>query len=235
MSKILYDGARRSRAYDGLDVYLSQISGPLLTREEEFALAVKKMRGNRNARRELINRNLKLVVNVAKKYTYRGVPLLDLISEGNQGLMEGIDRYNPYNKKKAKLSTYARYYVRKNILNALKKERRRYLAKYHPKDGPVTFVSIDEPTGDDGESMETLITDIHARMPYDDICERSDSAFVHNLLKKLNPQQRKVLELRFLRLNGKKKTLEEIGKIYHVTRERIRQIQNEALAKLRAN
>ncbi len=266
--------AMDERDDQGMRIYLREIGKvELLSPEEEIELARRIKKGDEQARQKMIRANLRLVVKIAGDYARLGLPLLDLISEGNIGLMKAVTRFDP--KKGGKLSTYAAWWIKQGIRRALANQsktirlpshmvdklfrmRRTYEAMTHElgrqptaqevalrMDVPVQRVkywlevsqrvtSLDEPIGDEGrESQSDLVSDPDARSPFDDLNDRQllDEMLEH--LKVLNERERTILERRF-GLNGKEpESLEEVGKKLGITRERVRQLQNQALATLR--
>ncbi|MFN0069055.1 MAG: sigma-70 family RNA polymerase sigma factor [Limisphaerales bacterium] len=259
---------------DALRLYLDEIiQTPLLTPTEETALARRVQAGDPAAREHMIKANLRLVVKIARDYEGLGVPLLDLISEGNVGLMKGVDRFDP--DKGAKLSTYAAWWIKQAIRRALAMQARtirlpegaieraaqirQAIAKlkeilgHEPTDAdlaeelgldikqvrlyrePVSAaVSLDQPLGDEDSSLvKETVADAKAVNPSDLIGAMHDSALARQLLGSLTERERAILHLRFGLDSGEGMTLEEIGVRFGVTRERIRQIEAEALKKLR--
>lgn len=257
-----------------MKVYLHEIGRtPLLTPQQEIELAGKIKEGDRDARALMISSNLRLVVTIAQDYANLGLPLLDVISEGNIGLMTAVDRFDPL--KGAKLSTYAAWWIRQSIKRALsgqsktirlpaylgdKISKMRRVALYlseelgrEPTDdelgeeigiasGKVSQLkaasihpaSLDAPISDDdltefGESVE----DEQARTPFELLRDKDLHNDVDGLLKGLNDREKKIISQRFGFDGGERKTLEEIGRKLRVSRERIRQLENIALSKLR--
>ena len=254
-------------------IYLREIGRfPLLTPQEEFELATKIAQGDRRARALMITSNLRLVVTIAHGYANLGLPLLDLISEGNIGLMRAIDRFDP--SQGAKLSTYAAWWIRQAIKRALSDHGKTIRLPVHlgdkilkmrriarqmseelgrePTDeelgeeigltsGKVsqlkTFstrpASLDAPIADDdltefGES----VADGEARTPFELLRDKDLHNGVDDLLEGLNDREKKIISQRF-GLDGGPKTLQEVGNELGVSRERIRQLENSALSKLR--
>jgi len=259
---------------DAFQLYLREIGQvPLLTPKEEVALAKRIKRGDKAAREHMIKANLRLVVKIARDYEGMGVPLLDLISEGNIGLMKGVERFNP--GKGAKLSTYASWWIKQAIKRALSNQaktirlpvhvvdrlalirkaevRLREMFDREPTDEEVAEeleldtkkvrqyrdasrapVSLDAPVGDDDSSrVSEIIADSNAANPFEEIRRGTDTELVREVLATLTERESSILALRF-GLNGENEmTLEDVGERFGVTRERIRQIQELALKKLR--
>ena len=259
---------------DPVKVYLKEIGRvPLLTPEEEVELAERMAKGDPAARKRLSEANLRLVVSIAKRYVGRGMQFLDLIQEGNLGLIKAVEKFD--HTKGFKFSTYATWWIRQAItraiadqartiripvhmvetINKVKKVSSQLLHKngHDPSaeeiaeelDMPIDKVreimrvaqepvSLETPIGEEEDShLGDFIEDSDAPAPAD--------AASHTLLKEqledvpstLTPREKKVLELRFGLEDGRNRTLEEVGKEFNVTRERIRQIEAKALRKLR--
>jgi len=241
-------------------VYLREIGRiALLTPKQEIELAAKIKQGDREARALLISSNLRLVVTIAQDYANLGLPLLDLISEGNVGLTVAVDRFDP--SKGAKLSTYAAWWIRQSIKRALSNQGRTIRLPVHlgeeigrePTDDELgeeigiasekvshlktastSPASLDAPISDDdltefGES----VADEQARTPFELLRDKDLHNDVDGLLEVLDDREKEIISQRFGFDGGEQKTLEEIGRKFRVSRERIRQLQNEALAKLR--
>ncbi|MDR0993814.1 MAG: RNA polymerase sigma factor RpoD/SigA [Verrucomicrobiota bacterium] len=258
----------------GMDIYLREIGQvDLLTPEEEVELAARIQRGDEAARQKMIRANLRLVVKIAGDYARLGLPLLDLISEGNIGLMKAVDRFDP--KKGGKLSTYAAWWIKQGIRRALANQgktirlpshiveklfrmRRTQEAMLHelgrsptPEElaermaVPVKTIrhwleisqrptSLDLPLGEDGrENLGDTLSDAHAKSPFAALNDQQLLEEMTANLAALDARERTILEYRF-GLNGRTaESLEEVGERVGVTRERVRQLQNAALAKLR--
>jgi len=259
----------------GIKIYLREIGQtPLLTREEEVVLARRIKKGDQAARQQMIKANLRLVVKIAHDYASYGLPLLDLISEGNIGLMKAVERFDP--KKGGKLSTYAAWWIKQSIKRALANQSKTIRLPVHlvdkiarmrrvgmqlaeefgrePTDeelaeelnmtaakitqlrtAAIRPASLDATVGqeDDGASLGDMIGDEAAHMPSDMLSDKNLRTAVLDLLHVLDERELKIITMRF-GLDGKKEmTLEEVGRKFKVTRERIRQLQNIALRKIK--
>jgi RNA polymerase primary sigma factor len=259
----------------GIKIYLREIGQtPLLTREEEVKLARRIKRGDQAARQHMIKANLRLVVKIAHDYSSYGLPLLDLISEGNIGLMKAVERFDP--KKGGKLSTYAAWWIKQSIKRALANQSKTIRLPVHlvdkiarmrrvamqlaeefgrePTDeelgeelqmapakiaqlrtAAIRPASLDANVGqdDDGASLGDLIGDENASTPSELFSDKNLRKSVMDLLHVLDERELKIITMRF-GLDGKKEmTLEEVGRKFKVTRERIRQLQNIALRKVK--
>src|SRR6202522_3683449 len=258
----------------GIKIYLREIGQtPLLTREEEVKLARRIKRGDQAARQQMIKANLRLVVKIAHDYSSYGLPLLDLISEGNIGLMKAVERFDP--AKGGKLSTYAAWWIKQSIKRALANQSKTIRLPVHlvdkiskmrrvalqmseelgrePTDdelaeevglssGKISQLktvsirpaSLDAPISeDDSTEFGEIVGDEDAQTPFELLRDKNLRDEVSELLEVLDDRERKIIFQRFGLDGGKPKTLEEVGKKFGVTRERIRQLQNIALAKLR--
>jgi RNA polymerase primary sigma factor len=259
---------------DTLQLYLREIGQvKLITPKEEIILAKRIKKGNRKAREQMITANLRLVVKIARDYEGLGLPLLDLINEGNIGLMKGVERFNP--RKGAKLSTYASWWIKQSIMRALANQSKTIRLPVHvvdkvahirkaevklrdafnrePTDQEVANhlgldprriqqyrdaskapISLDAPIGaDEPQRISEVVADPNAAAPFDRLVRENDTELVQQVLATLTPRENKILAMRFGLDDGRPKTLEEIGEQLGVTRERIRQIQEEALNKMR--
>jgi RNA polymerase primary sigma factor len=260
---------------DTLQLYLNEIGQvKLLKPEEEIQLAKRIKKGDKRAREQMITANLRLVVKIARDYEGLGLPLLDLINEGNIGLMKGVERFDP--KKGAKLSTYAAWWIKQSIMAALANQSkiirlpahvverlakmRRAEVELHdtfdrePTDQELAEhlgldarrirqyrlaakapVSLDAPLGEDEPNrISDVVADPNAAAPFDRIVQENDAGLVRDAMAGLSERETAILGLRFGLDGAKPKTLEEIGAQFNLSRERIRQIQDEALAKMRA-
>ena len=259
---------------DVLQLYLREIGQvKLLTPQEEIVLAKRIRRGDKRAREHMIKANLRLVVKIAHDYEGMGLPLLDLINEGNIGLMKGVERFDP--RKGAKLSTYASWWIKQSIKRALANQSKTIRLPVHvvdkvahirraevklrealdrdPTDEELAHeldldprrirqyrqaskapVSLDAPIGDDAsERVSEIVADPNAAAPFDRLVQETDTQLVREVLGTLDQRENKILTLRFGLEDGQERTLEEVGARLGVTRERIRQIQEQALKKLR--
>ncbi len=258
----------------GFQLYLRQIAEyPLLTVQDEVKLARKIKRGDEEARAIMVRSNLRLVVKIARDYSNYGLPLLDLISEGNIGLMKAVERFDP--KKGGKLSTYAAWWIKQSIKRALANQSKTIRLPVHlvdkiaklrrvstqmteelgrePNDeelaeevgmavakvsalksAAIRPTSLDQPLGDDDSTaLGDIIGDEEAQDPFELLRDKDLREEVGDLLDVLDDRERKIINSRFGLDGQKTKTLEEVGVKFGVTRERIRQLQNIALQKLR--
>jgi RNA polymerase primary sigma factor len=255
-------------------IYLREIGQtPLLTPQEEIDLAARVKKGDREAETLMIKANLRLVVKIARDYANLGLPSLDLISEGNIGLMKAVERFDP--AMGGKLSTYAAWSIKQSIMRALanqsktirlpaylvdkiSKIRRASLQMSdelgrEPTDDELAQeigisrskvsqlktvsirpASLDAPISDDDSTeFGEIVGDEDAQTPFELLRDKNLRDEVSDLLAVLDDRERKIIFQRFGLDGGKPKTLEAVGKKFGVTRERIRQLQNIALAKLR--
>ena len=259
---------------DPVRMYLKEIGRvPLLTMEQELALARAAQAGDADARRKLSEANLRLVVSVAKRYAGRGLPFLDLIQEGNLGLMKAAEKFEP--DRGFRFSTYATWWIRQSItraiadqgrviripvhlvesINRVKKTTGELLRKNgrEPTAEEIAVrldmepdrvrellqlaqdpISLETPVGEEEDAhLEDFIQDEEAGVPVDEAGRELLRRELANVLKSLTPREERVLTLRFGLEDGQARTLEELGKEFNVTRERIRQIEAKALRKLR--
>jgi len=257
-----------------IGLYLREISQvPLLTPAEEIKLAAQIKRGNKRAREKMIKANLRLVVKIAHDFSTFGLPLLDLISEGNIGLMKAVERFDP--KKGGKLSTYASWWIKQSIKRALANQSKTIRLPVHLVDkiGKIRRVANRmteelgrEPTSeelaeelglavakvthlknvavrpasldarinaDDDTPFGDLVGDDRAEDPFAALRDKDLRDEIVDLLDVLDARERKIISYRFGLDGGRERTLEEVGKKFGVTRERIRQLQNIALLKMR--
>ena len=259
---------------DPVKVYLKEIGRvPLLTPEEEIELAIRISEDDQEAKKRLAEANLRLVVSIAKRYVGRGMQFLDLIQEGNLGLIKAVDKFD-YTKG-FKFSTYATWWIRQAITRAIADQARTIRIPVHmvetinkvkkansqllhqngreaTPDEIAEFlempvdkvreilrvaqepVSLETPIGEEEDShLGDFIPDDDALAPADAASMSLLKEQLADVLKTLTPREAKVLSLRFGLDDGNPKTLEEVGKVFNVTRERIRQIEAKALRKLR--
>jgi RNA polymerase primary sigma factor len=257
-----------------LQLYLREIGRvKLLTPKEEITLARRIRRGDKRAREQMITANLRLVVKIARDYEGLGLPLPDLINEGNIGLMKGVQRFDP--RKGAKLSTYASWWIKQAVRRALSNQSKTIRLPVHvvdkmthirrvevklretldrePTDEEVADdlglnarrvrqyreasrapVSLDSPIStDDTTAISEIVADASAAAPFDAIVKHNDNQLMQEVLATLEPRESRILAMRFGLDHGRPKTLEEVGERLGVTRERIRQIQEQALQKMR--
>jgi RNA polymerase primary sigma factor len=258
---------------DPLKLYVRQIGdGRLLTPAEERELARRKDLGDEDAKRRLIECNLRLVMSITRNYTRAGVPLLDLIQEGNLGLIRAVEKFD-YSLG-YKLSTYATWWIRQSISRALAEQgrtirlpvhvadqvrrvtrARRVLGQKLNRDPSIDeiakeadfppkrvaelleliqdHVSLETPVGDGESLMSDLIEDHNAAAPEMETSNKLRASELAEAIARLKPRQQQVLVERFGLNGGKPKTLEEVGKILGITRERVRQLETRALRELR--
>jgi len=259
---------------DPVKVYLKEIGRvPLLTPEEEVELAERMAEGDPYARKRLSEANLRLVVSIAKRYVGRGMQFLDLIQEGNLGLIKAVEKFD--HTKGFKFSTYATWWIRQAITRAIADQARTIRIPVHmvetinkvkkvssqllhknghdataeeiaaELDMPLDKVreimrvaqepvSLETPIGEEEDShLGDFIPDDDAPAPADAASHTLLREELEDVLSTLTPREKKVLELRFGLVDGRNRTLEEVGKEFNVTRERIRQIEAKALRKLR--
>src|SRR6266699_3247900 len=225
----------------GIKIYLREIGQiPLLTPQQEIELAAKIKKGDREARALMIRSNLRLVVKIAHDYANLGLPLLDLISEGNIGLMKAVERFDP--AKVGKLSKMRRVSLqmseelgREPTDDELGEEIGIAAGKVSQlKTVSIRPASLDAPISDDDSTeFGEIVGDEDAQTPFELLRDKNLRNEVGGLLDVLDDREKKIIFQRFGLDGGKPKTLEEVGKKFGVTRERIRQLQNIALSKLR--
>lgn len=273
-SGILQESLDKAISGDPVRMYLREIGKErLLSAEEEVELAQKIEQGDKKARERLINANLRLVVSIAKKYMGRGLTFLDLIQEGNIGLMKAVEKFDW--RRGYKFSTYATWWIRQAITRAIADQARTIRIPVHmietigkfkkvqreleqklerpptareiakkmkidvSKAREIMKISV-EPTsleasvGDEKDSkLKDFIQDLTGAKPEDAAGKELLEKHIVEVLSTLSPREKKVLELRFGLADHQPRTLEEVGKVFGVTRERIRQIEAKALRKLR--
>lgn len=259
---------------DPVRMYLKEIGTvPLLTAEEELELAERKSEGDNYAKERLIEANLRLVVSIAKRYTGRGMSFLDLVQEGNLGLIKGVEKFDY--KKGYKLSTYATWWIRQSVtraladqartirvpvhmvetINKMSKMQRKLTLElgYEPSVAELANAlemteekvmeimqiarepaSLETPIGEEDDSnLGDFVADSNAVTPEGNVESVMLREHIDILLEDLKERERQVIVLRFGLEDGHPRTLEEVGKEFNVTRERIRQIEAKALRKLR--
>ena len=259
---------------DPVKVYLKEIGRvPLLNSEEEIDLAMRVMDGDPAAKKRLSEANLRLVVSIAKRYVGRGMQFLDLIQEGNLGLIKAVEKFD-YTKG-FKFSTYATWWIRQAITRAIADQGRTIRIPVHlvehinrvrktagellrkngrePTAEEIAVrlemepdrvrellqlaqepVSLETPVGEEEDAhLEDFIQDEEAGIPVDEAGRQLLRRELMSVLKSLTPREERVITLRFGLDDGRPRTLEELGKEFNVTRERIRQIEAKALRKLR--
>ncbi len=260
---------------EALKTYLREIRTiPLLTPEEEITLSKRVRKGDEHARKAMIRANLRLVINIAKRYMHLGIPFLDLIEEGNLGLMKAVDKFNP--KKGYRFSTYAAWWIKQGITRSISeqgkmirvpvymsdlitkwrktKEAMAQKLKRPPTDEELakrlrlkkekvdqinfwisaTTSSLDAPIGEEDENeVGDLIEDKTTAAPDAGIVKMLDKERVNNLLDLMNEREREILDMRFGLGEMKAHTLAEVAKKIGVSRERVRQIEEAAIKKLR--
>lgn len=260
---------------NNLQLYLQEIGKtPLLTIDEEVKLAKRILKGDKAARDHMISANLRLVVKIAMDYKDFGLPLLDLISEGNIGLIKAVERFDP--TKGGKLSTYAAWWIKQSIKRALANQSKTIRLPVHlvdkiskmrktamalteelgrePTDEEIAIelqvptskvahlksvsvrpASLDAPIGEDGDSTTfgEIVGDENAATPFEQLRDNSRNSALRSLVDSLDPREAEIIRYRF-GLDGRDElTLEEVGARFRVTRERVRQLQNLALSKMR--
>ncbi len=257
-----------------IKIYLQEIGKiSLLTPEQEVELARRIRAGESEARNLMIKANLRLVVKIAHDYSNFGLPLLDLISEGNIGLIKAVERFDP--DKGGKLSTYAAWWIKQSIKRALANQSKTIRLPVHlvdkiarmrrtamalqealgrePTDEEVALemgmpvnkiahlksvsvrpTSLDAPVGDDDDTeFGELVGDENAPTPFENLRSKSLMRDVNGLIEQLDRREAEILRMRFGLDGERPKTLEEVGQHFNITRERVRQLQNMALSKMR--
>lgn len=262
---------------DSVRLYLREIGKiPLLTPQEELELAYKVVAGDKEAKDKMAEANMRLVVSIAKRYSGRGLDFLDLIQEGNTGLLRAVEKFDP--DKGFKFSTYATWWIRQAITRAIADQARTIRIPVHmvetinkllrtqrrltqelnrePTNEEIAeamemdvdkveyvmkikqdITSLDASVGNDDEDsvLGDFIEDEEATSPEDSASTQLLKQQLWAILNTLNDRERKILILRFGLEDGRPRTLEEVGQIFGVTRERIRQIEAKTLAKVRKN
>lgn len=264
----------RGNAEDPVRMYLKEIGRiSLLSSEEEIELAKRMEEGDEEAKKKLSEANLRLTVSIAKRYSGRGMQFLDLIQEGNLGLIKAVEKFDY--RKGYKFSTYATWWIRQSItraiadqartiripvhmvetMNRVNRTSRRLLQEYGREPTPEEIaeamnlpvervleiskisqepVSLETPIGEEEDShLGDFIQDEHIPVPADEAAHTLLREQLEKVMDTLSEREQKVLALRFGLEDGKPHTLEEVGREFQVTRERIRQIEAKALRKLR--
>jgi len=262
---------------DSVRLYLREIGKiPLLTANEELELAKKVVEGDKRAKDKMAEANMRLVVSIAKRYSGRGLDFLDLIQEGNTGLLRAVEKFDP--EKGFKFSTYATWWIRQAITRAIADQARTIRIPVHMVETinkllrtqrrmtqelnreptieelakelemepeKVEYVikikqditSLDAGVGRDGEDEDSVLGDFiedeDGATPEESAASQLLKEQVQSILSTLSEREQKIVKMRFGLENGKSHTLEEVGQEFAVTRERIRQIEAKALAKLR--
>ena len=254
--------------------YMQEIGKtPLLSKEEEIKLAARIKKGDKAARDHMISANLRLVVKIAHDYNNFGLPLLDLISEGNIGLVKAVERFDP--SKGGKLSTYAAWWIKQSIKRALANQSKTIRLPVHlvdriakmrkitaaladeldrePSDEEIAYAmdlpinkvahlksvsvrpaSLDAPIGEDGNTtFGEMVGDENEASPLDNLQGKSVSNDIKSVIGQLEDREAEIIHLRFGLDGNHPLTLEEVGERFDITRERVRQIQNIALHKMR--
>lgn len=254
--------------------YMQEIGKtPLLSKEEEIQLAARIKKGDKAARDHMISANLRLVVKIAHDYNNFGLPLLDLISEGNIGLVKAVERFDP--SKGGKLSTYAAWWIKQSIKRALANQSKTIRLPVHlvdriskmrkitaeladeldrePSDEEIAYAmdlpvnkvahlksvsvrpsSLDAPISEDGDTtFGELVGDENEASPLENLQDKSVSNDIKSVITQLEDREAEIIHLRFGLDGNHPLTLEEVGERFDITRERVRQIQNIALHKMR--
>ena len=231
-----YTAASDIKNSDPVRQYLHAIGAyqVLKSKEEEVFLAKRVLEGDQDAKDELIQCNLKLVVSIAKHYVNRGMDFLDLIQEGNLGLMKAVDKFD-YTRG-FKFSTYATWWIRQAITRALADQARTIRIPVHMVEtiNKIARLSLEKPVGEEDDShIGDFVVDKDNESPYDYANRSMETERINEVLSQLTEREARVIRLRYGLEDGRTHTLEEVGKEFNVTRERIRQIEAKALKKLR--
>jgi RNA polymerase primary sigma factor len=260
---------------EAIRAYLKEVKKvPLLTAKEEKQLSRKIKKGDKRARESMIRSNLRLVVNIAKRYIHFGIPFMDLIEEGNLGLMKAVEKFNA--SKGFRFSTYAAWWIRQSITRAIaeqgkmiripvyvnemitkwKKTQQRlsHKLKRQPRDEEIAkkigipkdkieqitswmatrTSSLEAPVGEDGQTeVIDLVENEKAHSPDSEISQFMQKEKVDDLLGKMSAREKEILNMRFGLADGKTYTLAEVSKKFGISRERVRQIEEQALKRLK--
>jgi RNA polymerase primary sigma factor len=260
---------------EAIRTYLKEIRHiPLLTAKEEIELSKRIKKGDKAAREQMIRSNLRLVINIAKRYGFLGIPLMDLIEEGNIGLMKAVEKFNP--KKGYRFSTYAAWWIRQSITRSISEqgkmirvpvymnelmakwkktsERLSHVLKRSPRDDEIAkkmhlprekadqligwlstkTSSLEARIGEEGENeVMDLVEDQKAVQPDAEIERFIDKERIGMMLDIMSSREKEILDMRFGLADGRTYTLAEVAKKLGVSRERVRQIEEAALRKLR--
>ncbi|MFT5206633.1 MAG: RNA polymerase primary sigma factor [Candidatus Omnitrophota bacterium] len=260
---------------EALKLYLKDIKNiPLLSAEEELDLGAKVQNGDPKARRKLIRSNLRLVINIAKRYARFGVPMLDLIEEGNLGLMKAVSKFDP--KRGYRFSTYGAWWIKQHVTRALAdqgksvripvymvetltryrktQDRLHHKFKRRPTASEIGksmklptlkvkelmemnqgVTSLDAPVGVDGDAtvLDLMEDEATTHMSKEKIARFFQKEAIANLFKKMKDREVQIVSMRFGLTDGEIHTLDEVAKRYKITRERVRQIEEASLKKLR--
>ena len=258
-----------------LGMYLRDIERiPLLGRDEEYNLAIRAKNGDAVAREKLVNGNLRFVVSIAKQFQNRGLPLIDLISEGNVGLLTAIDKFEP--EKGYHFISYAVWWIRQSILKAIGEKSRMIRLPMNKSADLIQILnaknkienegsddasiediarecgmepsdvlelmqiardvsSLDAPLGSEEDSSFGDFIESDEPKPEDYVMDKAMKSSVEKILASLPEKERGIIKLRFGLDNNEAMSLKEVGEIYHLTKERIRQIEKKVLSSLRAD